>query len=63
MTTDPEFTALCDEFQGWTVKQGLPEEGDAMDLLYHPSLTDTQRQWLTDFIMRWDAMEERSRNA
>jgi hypothetical protein len=46
------------EFESWAAESGLPDEGDASDLLGHPALTEDQRTWLTDFIARWNAAED-----
>lgn len=48
---------LVDEFALWTMSQGF-ETGDAMDLLHRDDITAEQRKWLSDFVVRWEAMEE-----
>lgn len=51
---------LVAEFANWTYAQPQEgfREGDAMELLFHPELTAAQRDWLNDFIQRWDRMLE-----
>ncbi len=51
------LTILSDEFQGWTSENDLPEEGDALELTFIPTLTPSQRSWLLNFIDRWNAAQ------
>jgi len=43
------------EFSEWCAANDLPEEGDADDLLHDPRVNDEQREWLVDFLRRWNA--------
>ena len=45
---------LCREFECYCAAQGWPKNGDALDMLQRPDLTQPQRDWLEDFIRRWD---------
>jgi hypothetical protein len=51
---------LCDAFARYVNEQGLPWLGDAEELLRKPDLTAPQRQWLTDFMLCWNAMLKRA---
>lgn len=51
------FDALVAEFAAWKAANAMPE-GDATDLLACADLTPDQRAWLSDFVARWDEMEE-----
>lgn len=44
---------LCSEFATWCLDQGLPYMA-AEDLLFVVELDQLQRQWLEDFIRRFD---------
>ncbi len=44
---------LCKEYQEWSAAQGLPAM--SADELIFEEISDAQRVWLTDFIIRWDA--------
>lgn len=47
-------------FATWTATQpGLENGGGAEDLLFRDDLTTEQREWLSHFMRRWEAMEER----
>ena len=48
---------LSEVFQTWTFAQGLPAEGDALELLMSDLPTREQRVWLTAFVARWEAAE------
>jgi hypothetical protein len=48
------LTELHFEFLAWCEVNHMPEEGDASELLGLPSLSAEQRDWLTDFLTRWD---------
>lgn len=58
MPDSPE-DVLAAEFTEWTKGQGLPQDGDAMELLMGADLTDDQRDWLSQFVIRWDRMLEK----
>jgi hypothetical protein len=49
--------ALTAEFAAWTDMQDGLGQGDAMEMLMGP-LTDEQRDWLTYFSERWDAVQQ-----
>lgn len=49
---------LCEEFRAFVKKEGLPEEGDALDLLLGWPVTQAQASWLRDFCDRWDTASE-----
>jgi hypothetical protein len=52
-----KLNALRDEFITWCKSNNLPEDWSADDLLYAtdaPPTTEAQKQWLIDFINRWD---------
>lgn len=53
----PTAATLGEEFQTWVFAQGLPAEGDALELLMSDIPTREQRVWLTDFVQRWEAAE------
>jgi len=56
--TLPVFDAMAAEFSAWLVEHGLDGESDcAMGYLMRPDLSTTERQWLSDFVRRWDSME------
>lgn len=55
-TTDT-VESLTDELRAFCDKEGLPQDS-ADDLLTNPAITEPQRQWLTDFCERWDAMNQ-----
>lgn len=48
------LTELTWEFQAWCQSNRMPEEGDASDLILLPHLTAEQREWLTNFLVKWD---------
>lgn len=48
--------ALTAEFAAYLEAQDLAFEGDAMEMIMAAPLTDDQRAWISDFILRWDAM-------
>lgn len=48
-TMEAEFVAYCAE-------QGLPEV-DAMELIFM-QLTPEQRTWISDYINRWEDLED-----
>jgi hypothetical protein len=56
-----ELQALHCEFVDWCVRNDIPEEGDAEDLLHNPKMTPEERQWLSDFITRWDEATAKTR--
>ncbi|QNK01704.1 hypothetical protein [Dyella telluris] len=45
--------SLYDEFKAWCEEQGLPWVS-ADELLWLDYLTSEQRDWLENFVMRWD---------
>lgn len=53
--TKSAIELLCEEFHAFVKREGLPEEGDAMDLLMGWPLTQAQADWLHGFCDRWDA--------
>lgn len=55
-TTDTE-AGLCDELAAWCKTQGLPLM--SADELILQGLTEAQREYLSDFILRWDALFNR----
>lgn len=55
LTASP-IDVLVAEYADWIEGEGLPE-GDAMELLMGAELTADQRQWLSAFVVRWDAAE------
>lgn len=55
-TTDTLET-LTAELRDFCDKEGLPQDS-ADDLLTNPALTEPQRQWLTGFCERWDAVNQ-----
>lgn len=55
-TTDT-VESLTDELRAFCDKEGLPQDS-ADDLLTNPAITEPQRQWLTNFCERWDAMNQ-----
>lgn len=55
-TTDT-VELLTDELRAFCDKEGLPQDS-ADDLLTNPAITEPQRQWLTNFCGRWDAMNQ-----
>ena len=55
-TTDTLET-LTDELRDFCDKEGLPQDS-ADELLTNPALTESQRQWLTGFCERWDALNQ-----
>lgn len=52
--TEAQLTA---EYNLWFRSEGL-READAIELL-HEDLTPDQRSWLSDFVLRWEAMQGR----
>jgi hypothetical protein len=52
MKTEQE---LFDEFAAWCAAQGLPVQKSAEDLI-RAGVTEEQREWLIDFIDRYEAM-------
>lgn len=59
--TLPTEDSLCAEFEAWTTPLGFTE-GDAFDLLHRDDLSPEQRRWLSNFVGRWEAMENRRRS-
>lgn len=55
-TTDTLET-LTAELRDFCAKEGLPQDS-ADELLSNPALTEPQRQWLTGFCERWDALNQ-----
>lgn len=53
--------ALCAEFERYVAEQGLGDRGDAEELLVRTDLTAGQRRWLSEFVLRWDAMLEQGK--
>jgi len=51
-----EREALSDELNAYCTSQGL-EQRCAMELL-HEDITEDQRRWLSDFVHRWEAVED-----
>lgn len=51
-----DLNALIDEYAGWCAAQGLLQI-DAMEQVLDPAISDDQRRWLSDFILRWEAAE------
>lgn len=45
--------ALSNELERWCASQALPYL--SAEELIHENLTDTQRRWVSNFILRWDA--------
>lgn len=45
---------LSAEYQDWCDQQGLPVM--SADELLREKITAAQREWVIDFIKRWDAM-------
>lgn len=56
-TTDTLET-LTNELHDFCGKEGLPQESADDLLATNPALTEPQRQWLTDFCVRWDATNQ-----
>jgi hypothetical protein len=50
------LSALIDEYEVWCRAQGLLQI-DAMEQVLDPKISDEQRRWLSDFIVRWEAAE------
>ena len=44
---------LCNEWMAFLSKESLPNEWDAQSAILS-DLTDDQRKYVTDFIMRWE---------
>ena len=58
-TSDEAQPVLCTTFKRYVTEHGLGGQiGDAEDLLRRTDLTPEQRRWLTDFVVRWDAMSK-----
>lgn len=45
---------LCELFNGFVEREGMPQQGDAMDLLFWEDITPEQTKWLSAFIKMWD---------
>jgi predicted RNA-binding Zn-ribbon protein involved in translation (DUF1610 family) len=57
----PPFDALVTEYNGWLAAQPLHiggAEDTSAEALLHEEITPEQRRWLSDFVQRWDAMEQ-----
>ena len=54
---EAETDALAAEYGSWMGGEGLVL-GSADDHLHDESLTVLQREWLADFVERWDARSE-----
>lgn len=50
------FESMEAEFVAYCAEQGLPEV-DAMELIFM-QLTPEQRTWISDFINRWEDLEQ-----
>lgn len=57
-----EFDAMRAEYESFIVSGGWAgdESDDAMGMLYRNDLTPCERRWLSDFVRRWDEMENRA---
>lgn len=49
---DKACSAMCDELKTWCLEANLPYLS-ADELLYE-NLTERQREWVSDFMARWD---------
>jgi hypothetical protein len=55
------MNALIEEFAGWLAHPShasLADKGDALELLMFGDISEEERDWLTDFVARWDNAEE-----
>jgi hypothetical protein len=59
MNTHEHEAALCIELEQFCKFEGLPLRC-AMELI-HEDISEGQREWLSDFVLRWDAWEARER--
>jgi hypothetical protein len=58
MTIAPSpIDLLAAEFSAWTKARGLTGSGDALELLMGDR-TKADREWLSDFVKRWEAAAE-----
>lgn len=57
MTIRPTLNELDVERSRWCAENGLSQLS-AQDLLAHHALTSEQRDWLSDFVERWEAQWE-----
>lgn len=48
---------LTTEYQDWCARNGLPQI--SADELLHETLTDEQRRYVSEFLIRWDEAAER----
>jgi len=56
---EPSEDDLMSEFEAWMTAQQLSGGDDAHSYLMRDDITPEQRRWLSDFVIRWDAMEAR----
>jgi hypothetical protein len=57
----PPFDKLQTEYNGWLAAQRLHIGGahdTSAEALLHEDITPEQRTWLSDFIQRWEAVEQ-----
>lgn len=52
-TSEDTIAALCDEYKDFNKEHGL-NLGSADEHLFDETLTSEQRQWVADFVRRWD---------
>lgn len=48
---------LENDFAAFAARNGLPPEGDAIELLHRSDLTPEQRRWISDFVGLWETAE------
>lgn len=48
------IVVLTADFAAFVQREGLPAEGDALDLLQSATLTPEQRKWLGRFVAIWE---------
>lgn len=53
----PAIIVLTEAFDAFVKREGLPQEGDALDLINGAELTPTQHRWLANFIHVWNHCE------
>lgn len=53
------FDSLVDEYAEWVEEQGLPLW--SADELLAEDVTQEQKDWLEDYLVRWEVMENEMR--
>jgi hypothetical protein len=49
----PTMAEMCAEFDAWRDKNGIVDEGDAIELQFYEHRTSDELRWLSDFSERW----------